>query len=135
MGSNPIQVINKKSFFISKNLIKMNYILTLTNIKQIKKRNITKFKSGDILEIVFFNRYLKQNFLHTFKGMCLGLSKNTLNLTCILRNIIKKTAIEQLFLLYSPHIVEIFKYYNLNKRKSKLYFFRKLPKPYSKFKL
>ena len=107
-------------------------LINLNELKQIKKKSRTSFNSGDILEINFFNRYLITNFLHTFKGMCLKIKKNTLNLSCILRNVIKKISIEQLFLIYSPHILDIWKYYTRIHKKSKLYFYRKLPKKYSK---
>jgi ribosomal protein L19 len=109
-------------------------LLKLNELKQIKKKPIIFFKSGDIIEINFFSRYLMHNFLHTFKGLCIKIKKNTLNFSCILRNVIKKISVEQSFIIYSPYVLDLLKYYNKNKKRSKLYFFRQLPRRYSKIK-
>lgn len=114
-------------------------LLKLTNLKQIVKKKITKFRSGDVVEITFFNRYLKHNFLHKFKGLCLKIKKNTINFSCTLRNVIKKIATEQRFIMHAPNIVDVKKFIRDSTKKkkntkSKKYFIRKLPKPHSKFK-
>ena len=115
-------------------------LIELYEIKQIKIKKRTNFLVGDVVEINFFNRYLMNNFMHNFKGICLKFKRRHLNTSVILRNVFKNKIVEQLFIFYANNIIDSIKCINNQtfkksnvKIKSNYYFLRKMPRPVSKF--
>ncbi len=103
-----------------------------------RERLILKKIKGSYLHFIRFKRNILEKYFYNFSGICVSSKNRGIGSTLTIRNVINLYPLEYIFNRYSPLISiynkSLFFLKNKNERKSKLYFLRKKPAPYSRFK-
>ena len=100
-------------------------LLDIISNRQINK-NLTNFKVGDEIKIIFKNNQNdKKQITKDFSGLVIAIKGEGSNKTFIVRKEFKKIGIERRFSLYSPLIKKIEVVSHKKIRRSKLYYVRK----------
>jgi ribosomal protein L19 len=109
------------------NLIKLENLVESHSKKGMSK----KLTSG--ICYVYFKRSVIEEYFYRFAGYCISARNRGISSTFIVRNVLKSDTIEYTFHKHSPLIDFFFSRIYLHyKRKSKLYFLRKKPTPWSR---
>lgn len=84
------------------------------------------FEVGDIVRISYKTNEGSKEKVNSFEGIIICKKNSILSQTITLRRVVQGVAIEQVFPLNSPNILEIKKRAKLKVRRSKLYYLRKV---------
>lgn len=110
-------------------LIELENIVNSHNIKSMSKRLTSGFC------YVHFKRSILEKQIYNFVGYCISAKNRGISSTFIVRNVLKSNPVEYTFNKHSPLISSYFSRKELQfTKKSKLFFLRKKPTPWSKIK-
>lgn len=83
------------------------------------------FQVGDIIQISYKTNEGSKEKINSFEGLIICKKNSSISETITLRRVVQGVAIEQVFPLNSPNLLEIKKRAQLKIRRSKLYYLRK----------
>ncbi len=111
------------------NLIQLENLVYSHSSKSMAKRLTSGFC------YVYFKRSVMEKQFYNFVGYCISAKNRGIGSTFIVRNVLKSYPVEYTFNKHSPLISSYFSRTELHfTRKSKLFFLRKKPVPWSRIK-